>query len=81
MKLPYEQFDLSGVRTYPLASRKSKARVEDFARPYQRGSGVAGLLASLPDALAAGDFKAVVRALARCPTSPTRRSSGASART
>jgi hypothetical protein len=30
---PYEEFDLSGVRTYPLDSRVSKARVEDFARP------------------------------------------------
>jgi len=63
MKLPYEPFDLSGVRTYPLASRKSKARVEDFAAPYQRGSGVAGLLASLPRTLAAADFMAVVRAI------------------
>ena len=26
VKFPYEEFDLSGVRTYPLASRKSKAR-------------------------------------------------------
>jgi hypothetical protein len=60
MKLPYEEFDLSGVKTYPLASRNSKARVEDFARPYQRGSGIPGWLASLPAALAAGDFKAVV---------------------
>src|SRR5262245_4753770 len=63
MKLPYKEFDLSGIRTYPLASRKSKARVEDFATPYQRGSGLKGLLASLPEALAAADFKAVVRAI------------------
>jgi len=63
MKIPYEQFDLSGVRTYPLKSRKSRARVEDFAKVYQRGSGVSGLLASLPSALAAGDFKAIVSAV------------------
>ena len=63
MKLPYEEFDLSTVRTYPLASRKSKARVEDFAHVYQPGSGVRGLLDSLPAALAASDFKAVVAAL------------------
>jgi len=31
MPFPYEEFDLSGVRTYPLASRRSKARAEDFA--------------------------------------------------
>ena len=33
MPFPYEEFDLSDVRTYPLKSRQSKARVEDFARP------------------------------------------------
>src|SRR5688500_7700239 len=35
VKLPYEEFDLSGVRTYPLASRKSKANAADFAKPYR----------------------------------------------
>lgn len=63
MKIPYEQFDLSGVKTYPLKSRKSKAHVADFAKPYQGGSGVRGLVASLPSALAAGDFRAVVAAM------------------
>ena len=63
MRIPYEEFDLSGVRTYPLASRKSKARVEDFARPYRVGSGLRGLLDSLPATLAAADFKAVVQSL------------------
>ena len=63
MKLPYEEFDLSGVRTYPLASRRSKATASDFAQPYEKGSGVAGLLASLPGFLAASDFKAVVEAI------------------
>jgi hypothetical protein len=63
MKIPYEEFDLSGVRTYPLESRKSKTRIEDFAQPYQPGSGVKGLLDSLPAALAAADFHAVVRAM------------------
>jgi Deoxyhypusine synthase len=63
MKIPYREFDLSGVRTYPLKSRKSKARIEDFGKAYQRGSGVSGLLASLPAALAAGDFRAIVTAL------------------
>ena len=63
MKLRYEEFDLSGVRTYPLASRKSKANAADFATVYQRGSGVAGLIASLPNILAAADFTAVVAAI------------------
>lgn len=65
MPFPYEEFDLSGVRTYPLASRQSKARVEDFARPYEKGSGVGAWIESLPDILAAADFKAVVSRLQR----------------
>ena len=31
MPFPYDEFDLSGVRTYPLKSRESKVRVDDFA--------------------------------------------------
>jgi hypothetical protein len=64
MKIDYEQFDLSGVRTYPLGSRKSKASVDGFARPYVAGSGLAAWTSSLPAFLAASDFKAVVAALA-----------------
>lgn len=63
MPFRYEEFDLTGVRTYPLASRKSKANAADFASPYRAGSGVRGLLESLPNVLAAADFKAVVRAI------------------
>ena len=63
MKLRYEEFDLSGVRTYPLASRKSKASAGDFARPYRPGSGLSGFLESLPNILAAADFRAVVAAI------------------
>jgi hypothetical protein len=68
MKFPYEEFDLSGVRTYPLASRKSKVSAEDFGKPYVRGSGLPGLLASLPAVLAAADFKAIVAALCEART-------------
>jgi hypothetical protein len=64
MKFSYEEFDLTGVRTDPLATRKSKANAAEFARVYQRGSGVAGLIGSLPNILAAADFKAVVDAIA-----------------
>jgi hypothetical protein len=63
VKFPYEEFDLSGVKTYPLASRRSKANAADFATPYKAGSGVAGLIESLPNILAAADFRAVVTAI------------------
>ena len=65
MPFPYEEFDLSGVRTYPLASRQSKARLEDFGRPYRKGEGLAGLLDSLPSILAGSDLRAIVERLVR----------------
>jgi hypothetical protein len=63
VKFPYEEFDLSGVRTYPLASRKSKANAADFAAPYVPGAGVRALLGSLPNILGAADFMAVAGAI------------------
>ncbi len=65
MPFPYEEFDLGGVRTYPLASRPSKARAEDFARPFQKGRGLADWLDRLPNVLAARDLKAVVSRMLR----------------
>jgi hypothetical protein len=62
VKLGYVEFDLSGLQSYPLASRPSKVRVADFARPgAARGLGAA--LAGLPDLLGAADLKAVVAAM------------------
>jgi hypothetical protein len=62
VKLPYAEFDLSGLQSYPLASRPSKVRVDDFARPEAlRTLGDVG--AAFPDLLGGADFKAVVAAL------------------
>ena len=63
MPFPYEEFDLSDVRTYPLASRKSKASIADFATPHTTGDGVAAFVEHLPKLLGAADFRAVVRAI------------------
>lgn len=60
---PYEEFDLSGVTTYPLKSRASKARAADFARPHEPGTSVGRFVDALPNILAAADFKAVARAM------------------
>jgi hypothetical protein len=68
VKLPYEEFDLSSVRTYPLASRDSKASASDFARPYVPGSGMRAWMETLPNILGAADFKAVVEAIRRART-------------
>jgi hypothetical protein len=63
MTFPYDEFDLSGVHTYPLASRTSKVRVSDFASPVEARAGLARFLDSLPNILVAADFKAVVQAI------------------
>jgi hypothetical protein len=63
MPFSYDEFDLSDVRTYPLETRSSKAAAKDFARPCGPGSGVGDLVASLPNVLAAADFRAVVAAI------------------
>jgi hypothetical protein len=48
---------LTHLHTYPLASRKSKVSVSDFARPPARNTSISKFLASLPNFLAAADLK------------------------
>src|SRR6478672_13028730 len=64
MVFDYEEFDLSGVRTYPLKSRPSKAKVEDFGRPVSPAATVGEFLDTLPNVLAASDLKVVARSIA-----------------
>src|SRR5262245_59063463 len=64
MPFPYDEFDVSGVRTYPLADRASRARVEDFGRPFAAGGTFAEWLASLPSFLGARDLKQAAAAIA-----------------
>jgi hypothetical protein len=52
-----------GVRTYPLASRKSKVSVRDFARPMSRVAGIAKFLDALPNILAARDLRCLLGAI------------------
>jgi hypothetical protein len=63
MPFPYEEFDCSDVRTYPLKSRRGKARIEEFARPHLPSATVAAFIESLPNIQAAADFRAVSRAI------------------
>lgn len=65
MKLSYQDFDLTAVATYPLASRSSKARAQDFAQPSPPRASIAAWLDTLPNMLAARDLKAVVAAIRR----------------
>jgi hypothetical protein len=63
MKFSYSDFDLSDISTYPLKSRKSKARAEDFGQPCAPGASIAAFLDSLPNILAASTLKTVVNAI------------------
>lgn len=64
MIFPYEEFDLSGIKTYPLKSRKSKVAASEFARPGNRATTIGEFIDSLPNILAGADFKAVVSGIA-----------------
>jgi hypothetical protein len=63
MPFRYEEFDLSNVRTYPLASRRSKARAEDFAKRVERNGSFAAWFDSLPSILGAAELRRVVKAI------------------
>lgn len=63
MPFPYEEFDLSGVRTYPLASRASKARAGDFAKPVEKGATFRQWFDSLPAILGAQDLRRAAAAI------------------
>jgi hypothetical protein len=54
---------LGGVRTYPIAARKSKVSVRDFARPVGRNAPVSKFLDGLPAILAGQDLRDVLYAI------------------
>src|SRR5579863_214425 len=54
---------LGDVATYPLASRKSKVSLADFAKPAAANSSLAKFLDSLPNILAAQDLRALIAAI------------------
>ncbi len=57
--------DLSSIKTYPLASRKSKVDRADFVRSWEPGGTLKAFLERLPHILAATDFRAVVSAIVK----------------
>jgi hypothetical protein len=56
---------LGAVRTYPLASRKSKVSVGDFGKPTGANASLTKFLDSLPDILAAEDLRNLLDAIHR----------------
>jgi hypothetical protein len=63
-----QPLDFGGLRTVGLAERGGKVKAGDFAAPYREGSGVVGLVDSLPHILAGEGFRAVVDAVAAART-------------
>jgi hypothetical protein len=60
----FKPLDLSNVKTYPLAQRKSKVSTSDFAKTWQKGGTFKDFMGGLPDILAGSQIKAVVAAIA-----------------
>jgi hypothetical protein len=54
---------LGAVRTYPLASRKSKVNVREFAKPAAANTSLTKFLDSLPQILAAQELRQLLRAI------------------
>ncbi len=54
---------LGAVHTYPLASRKSKVSLREFAKPPATNSSLAKFLDSLPNILAAEDLRQLLSAM------------------
>jgi hypothetical protein len=61
--MPFKEIDLSGLRTYPMASRTSKVATAVEARPPRAGMSMAEFLEGLPALLKADELKAVARAI------------------
>src|SRR6516225_9278887 len=60
---PISPLQLGDIATYPLASRKSKVTVADFAKSPAPNSTIRKFLDSLPDFLAANDLRDLLAAI------------------
>jgi hypothetical protein len=60
-----EPLELAKVRTYPLASRHSKVKLKDFAKPIDGGALVTEFLESLPNVLAVQSLRRIAERM-RC---------------
>ena len=60
-----QPLELAKVKTYPLASRTSKVKLEDFARPLGGEASLAEFLSSLPDVLAVQTLRKIAERMRR----------------
>lgn len=68
MEYSFQPLDFSRSRTFPLAERRNKVSVDDFARISPGGGAMARFFAGLPDILAGRDFKELVRRMRSAAT-------------
>jgi hypothetical protein len=61
--MPYDEIDLSAIRTYSATERASKVELACEAKPPWAGMGLRDFLETLPDILKARDLKALARAV------------------
>jgi hypothetical protein len=62
---PIAPISLDNLETYPLASRPSKVRVDQFAQPYKRRTSFQHFINSLPKILAAQQLREIAGTLVR----------------
>lgn len=62
-KYSEQPLSFAALQTIPIADRGGKVGIPHMAKPYTKGSGISGLLSSLPDILAASQFAGVVEAI------------------
>ena len=60
-----EPLELAQVKTYPLASRHSKVKLEDFARPLKDDASLGEFLKSLPSVLAVQSLRQIAQRMRR----------------
>ncbi|MFN8009352.1 MAG: hypothetical protein U0V70_20450 [Terriglobia bacterium] len=59
----YQPIDPTGIRTRPIRGRTTKVSTSQFGQAYQKGSGIPGLVNSLPEILAGSAFRKIVDAI------------------
>jgi hypothetical protein len=60
-----QPLELVKVKTYPLASRSSKVKLDDFARPLSDDASIGEFLSSLPNVLAVETMRRIVARMRR----------------
>lgn len=68
-KYRQQPIDLAALKTIPIQERGGKVRTEDFAKPYQAGAGIRGLVDTLPHILGADSFRRLADAILKARAS------------